>query len=195
MGHVFDIDRRVGIDSAATSTVTGLITDQRIPRANYQNWMQDLTIGLPMKGSSEAYDASHLWGRILGTEVAEGIAWAPTDINLGVQKKMEEEMRAFARQAEADGGYVFGRAQMTTFGAASWPEGPLGEGRHFVRSVDYWAIECRADGTMGPTRHYGYTLTPPTGSVAADTFRAGTLRDLDFPPGSKVRWPTLLRLP
>ncbi|GIJ70395.1 polymorphic toxin type 4 domain-containing protein [Virgisporangium ochraceum] len=191
---VWDIHRGQSIDGSSTTTVNGIVSPwpSGLKRVNYQDWMLDLRDGidLPLPGSSEAYHASHLWGPMLGTEVAAGIGWAPSDINLGVQKEIETNLRTMGRGLWDEGGYLMVRARATMFGAGDWPDGPLGEGRHFVRSVDYYAIPCRPDGTMGPTRHFGYELTPPTGTVAADTFRAGRFVRLDG-----VQPPMLNRLP
>lgn len=60
----------------------------------------DLRVRLPI---IDLYQMAHLWGPGFGDETPAGMMWAPTEINLEIQARIERFLRDYAEQAAHEG--------------------------------------------------------------------------------------------
>jgi hypothetical protein len=190
------IHEQPGPDNSRQTSILFVVRDPLGERANYQNVFTDIRAVSQIPGrGSEAYDGGHLLGQFLGTEAEAGISLVPADINKGVQWNIEQSIHVMHEEVAPSGGYAIVKATATTWGASDWDGGKLGDGRLFLRSVNYEVQQCRGDGTWGEPRSFGYSVGPPTGTVSNDLdtpygFRAGKLTNVYGVP-----WPMLNRQP
>lgn len=152
-------------DGSLTVTIEGRVGPGLGQRLDYEKDLLGGTqVGLP------GYERAHLWGQSLGDEAAEGIAYAPREVNQIFQnQKMEEFLREMRDLASSRGGTVRLRAHLETHPPGLHPRGVTEPGAdRIVRRLDY-EFEIVENGRVTQTNRVTINVgPPPNGSVGVE---------------------------
>jgi putative RNase toxin 4 of polymorphic toxin system len=104
------------------------------------------------------YQIAHLWGPGLGDEARDGMMYAPREVNLAVQARVESVLRSLHRMASAQGGTVEVTAGATSYPRLAW------HGHEILKEASYRFSVRFPDGTSSPTTEVRISVPPPGSS-------------------------------